>query len=227
MALPSRIGRLRPPFLCFVVSKADIKDGDVEKAVQDAVAGGVSMVQLPEQGLPAGELLALARRLKAITRGKALLIIQDRVDVALAVEADGVLIPEHGLPTRTVRGLIGRYTVLGRSVDDAETAQQANREGAEFVMAGPIYKSLSQPNEKPVGTGLISAITKDSSLPVMAIGGVTADKVAELVKAGAAGVAVVTAIAGAEDRKAAAEELVSALKEAWAANQEAATAASA
>jgi thiamine-phosphate pyrophosphorylase len=215
MALPNRIGRLRLPVLCFVASRAAVKDGDIEKTVADAVAGGVSMVQLRERELPAGELLALARRLKSITRGKALLIINDRVDVALAMEADGVQVPEDGLPTRAVRSLIGKYALLGRSVHGVEAAHQANREGAEFFIAGTMYKTASKAGAKPVGPGLITEITKDTSLPVLGIGGITADKVEELIKAGAAGVAVVSAIAEAEDAKAAAEELMQALREAW------------
>jgi thiamine-phosphate pyrophosphorylase len=202
--------------LCFVIGKADAPDGDVEKVVTEAVAGGATMVQLRDHDLPAGELLALARRLKAITRGKALLIINDRVDVAIAMEADGVQIPEAGLPTLTARGLIGKYALLGRSIHNAEDAQRANREGAEFVIAGTIFKSASKPDAVPAGPALISEITKDSSLPVLAIGGVTADKIDELVKAGAAGVAVISAIASAADPKAATEELGKALHEAWA-----------
>ena len=217
MPLPTRIGRLRPPVLCLIASKAAAKDGDVESLVTEAVAGGVTMVQLRERELPAGELAALARRLKAITRGKALLIINDRVDVALAVESDGVQLPEAGLATITTRGLIGKHGVLGRSVHSAEAAHQAEREGAEYVIAGTIYKSPSHPDAKPVGAKLISEITKDSSQPVLAVGGVTAAKVEELTKAGAAGVAVISAIAGVADPKAAAEELNKALKEAWAA----------
>lgn len=216
MALPTRIGRLRLPVLCFVVGPANAPDGNLEKLVSEAVAGGVTMVQLRDRQLPAGEMLSLARRLKNITRGKALLIINDRVDVALAVEADGVQLPEDGLPTRVARSLIGRYTVLGRSIHSVEAAHQAGRDGAEFVIAGTIYATASKPDAKPAGPALIQQITKDSSLPVLAIGGVTADKVEELVKAGAAGVAVVSAIAGAEDPKAAAEALNKALREAWA-----------
>jgi hypothetical protein len=114
MPLPTRIGRLRPPVLCLIASREAAKDGDIEKLVTDAVAGGVGMVQLREHDLPAGELLRLARRLKLIIRGKALLIINDRIDVAIAVEADGAQLPEEGLPTLTARGLLGRYAVLGR-----------------------------------------------------------------------------------------------------------------
>jgi thiamine-phosphate diphosphorylase len=217
MALPVRIGRLGLPVLCYVVSKATVKDGDLAKAVSDAVAGGVTMVQLREPGMPAGELLEAAQSLKPITRGKALLIINDRVDVALAVAADGVQLPDAGLPSRAARGQVGKYAVVGRSVHNAEAAVNATRDGADFVLAGTIYKTASKPDAKPAGVALIKEITKDSTLPVVAIGGITPERVGDVVKAGAAGVAVVSAISGAEDGKAAAEALAQALKEAWAA----------
>jgi thiamine-phosphate pyrophosphorylase len=191
--------------------------GDFDEFVKEALAGGVDMVQLRDPGkqMPAAELLEQARRLKTITRGKALLVINDRVDVAMAMEADGVQLPEDGLPTRIARGLIGKYAVVGRSVRSVDAANQAQRDGVEFVIAGEIYESVSHPGEKPLGIKLISEITKDSSLPVIAIGGITADKVSELVLAGAAGVAVQSTITGAKDPKAAAEELNTALREAW------------
>jgi thiamine-phosphate pyrophosphorylase len=215
MALPIRIGRLRLPVLCYVVSKSTVKDGDLETAVKDAVAGGVTMVQLREPGMAAGELLETARALKPITRGKALLIVNDRVDVALAVEADGVQLPDAGLPSRATRGQIGKYALIGRSVHDAEAASHATRDGADFVLAGTIYKTASKPEAKPAGLALIKEITKDTTLPVIAIGGITAERVGDVVKAGAAGVAVISAIGGAEDGKAAAEALAQALKDAW------------
>ncbi len=215
MPLPARIGRLRPPVLCLIVSKGAAEDGDIERLVTEAVAGGVTMVQLRDRDLPAGELLTLARRLKLLIRGKALLVINDRVDVAQAVEADGVQLPEEGLPTRVVRSILGRYAVIGRSVHSLEAAQLAAREGAEFVVAGTIYKSPTHPDAKAAGTGLIEQITKDSSQPVLAIGGITADRVGEVMRAGAAGLAVVSAIAGAADPKAAAQDLTSAMREAW------------
>ena len=216
MALPTRIGRLRLPVLCFVANSAEVKDGDVEAAVADAVAGGATMVMLREPGMAAGTLAQLATRIKAITRGKALIVIHDRVDVAQAVEADGVQLAEDGLPTRAARGLMGKYTVLGRSADDHTTALQATAEGAEWVLAGPIYKSATQPNEKPTGSKLISDIVEDSSIPVIAIGGITVDNIPEVVKAGAAGIAVLSGISAADDRKAATQALAAALSEAWA-----------
>jgi len=224
MPLPNRIGRLRPPVLCLVVSKASAPDGDVAKLVTEAVAGGVDMVQLRDRDLPSGELLELARELKRVTRGKALIVVNDRVDIAQAIEADGIELPENGLPTRVARNLIGRYSVVGRSVHDAAAAKQAQADGVEFVVAGTIYKTASKPDAKPQGTGIIAEITKDSSLPVLAIGGITADKVSEVIKAGAAGVAVISAITKADDVKEAAKALNDALKEAWAARATATTA---
>jgi thiamine-phosphate pyrophosphorylase len=215
MALPIRIGRLRLPVLCFVASSANVKDGDVVAAVTDAVAGGATMVMLREPGMASGTLAQLATRVRAITRGKALLVIHDRVDVAQAVEADGVQLAEDGLPTRAARGLMGKYTVLGRSSDDHATALQATAEGAEWVLVGPIYKSATQPDEKPTGPKLISDIVEESSIPVFAIGGITVDNISEVVKAGAAGIAVLSGISGADDRKAATEALAAALSEAW------------
>jgi thiamine-phosphate pyrophosphorylase len=215
MPLPTRIGRLRPPVLCFVASRATVKDGDIEEAVRQAVAGGVTMVQLREPDAGAGELLELTRLLKRVVRGRALLLVNDRLDVALAAEVDGVQIPEDGIPTRPARNLIGRYNVIGRSVHDFDNAQKAISEGADFALVGTIYKSATHPDQKPAGTKLIEDITKDSSFPVLAIGGITSEKVPEVIKAGAAGVAVVSAIAGAEDMKGAADALANALKEAW------------
>jgi thiamine-phosphate pyrophosphorylase len=220
MALPTRIGRLRLPVLCFVASSAYTRDGDVEAAVTEAVAGGATMVMLREPGMAAGKLAELATRVRVITRGKALLVIHDRVDVAQTVEADGVQLAEDGLPTRSARGLMGKYTVLGRSADDHLTALQATAEGAEWVLAGPIYKSATQPDEKPTGSKLISAIEEDSSIPIIAIGGITVGNVGEVIKAGAAGIAVLSGIAAADDRKAATEALKTALEEAWASRPE-------
>ena len=158
--------------------------------------------------MPAGELLQLARSLKPITRGKALLIINDRVDVADGGRGRRRAATRAGLPTRTARGIVGRYALLGRSVHDAEAASHAARDGAEFVVAGTIYKSRVEAGRE---AGRPRPDQGDHQGQHVAgdrhrrhHGG---QGRASVVKAGAAGVAVISAIAGAEDRKAAAEEL--------------------
>jgi thiamine-phosphate pyrophosphorylase len=219
MALPTRIGRLRLPVLCYVVSKAAVKDGDVEKAVSEAIAGGATMVRISGDGQTAGELLELARTVHGVTKGKALLVVDDRVDVAVAVDADGVELPDSGLPTRHAREQIGKYAVVGRSVYDAEKALAATHEGADYVTVGPIYRGASK-SDKPAGVALLKEVSKDSNLPMLAAGGITADKVAEVIKAGAAGIAVSAALSEADDPKAAAEALAQAMKDAWEARPE-------
>jgi thiamine-phosphate pyrophosphorylase len=216
MPLPSRIGRLRPPVLCLVVSKSDAKDGNIVELVKNAVAGGVDLVQLRDHDLPAGELVDLARQLKLAIAGKGKLVINDRADVAVAVEGVGLHMPENGLSTRDGKHIVSRYEIVGRSVHSVDAARAAAAEGAEYVIIGTIFKSASHPDGKPVGTGIISEATKDSSFPVLAIGGITAENCGEVIKAGAAGVAVKSAITKAEDPKAAAEALNTALAAAWA-----------
>ena len=224
MTLATRIGRIGLPVLCYIASSDSVKNGEIEKTVAEAVAGGVTMVQLREKAMPAGELLSLARRIKAITRGRALLLINDRVDVALASEVDGVHLPENGLPTLTTRGLIGKYAVFGRSVHSVDGAVQAGREGAEYVLVGTIFESPSKPEVEPAGAGLVKEISAVVSIPIVAVGGITASKVAEVIEAGAAGIAVISAIGSADDPKAAATELSKALSEAWAARRTASAA---
>ena len=216
MPLPSRIGRLRPPVLCLVVSKSDAKDGNLVELVKNAVAGGVDLVQLRDHDLSAGELVDLARQLKLATAGKGKVVINDRADVALAVEGVGLHMPENGLSTRDGKHIISRYEIVGRSVHSVEAGRRAAAEGDEYVIVGTIFKSASHPDGKPVGVSIIEELTKDSSFPVLAIGGITVDNVAEVIKAGAAGVAVKSAITQAEDPKAAAEALNKALADAWA-----------
>ena len=125
MPLPTRIGRLRPPVLCFVVSKADAKDGDIEKLVKNAVAGGVDLVQLRDHDMPAGEMVELARKLKNAIARQGPLVINDRVDVAQAVEGVGLHIPETGLPTRDAKHIISRYEIIGRSVHGVDAGRTA------------------------------------------------------------------------------------------------------
>ena len=149
MALPTRIGRLRLPVLCFVVSTSDARDGEVERVVGEAIAGGATMVLLREETMPAGDLLALARRVKAVTRGKALLVIYDRVDVAIALEAGKL---RHYVCDFPEPVLIGRKGVIalphiGASTEEAEEncAVMAADQIRDFLENGNITNSVNFP----------------------------------------------------------------------------------
>jgi thiamine-phosphate pyrophosphorylase len=180
-------------------------------AVEAAVSGGADAVQLREKDLAEAELLPLARRLRAVTEGRALLIVNGPLEVALAAGADGVHLPEHlPMPLRPRRGFL-----VGRSVHSAEAARRAGAEGADYLIAGPVYETRSHPSVEPAGLALIEEIAAAVRVPVLAIGGITTEHVEEVVRAGASGVAVISAVLAQPDPRAAAEALRRALDAAW------------
>ena len=167
------------------------------------------MVQLREKDMAAGELLVLARRLREICASRALLFVNDRLDVALACEADGVQLGERSLPVAAARMVAGRRLLIGRSVHSVEGAIAAK--DADLLVLGTIYASASHPGEPASGLGLIRGAVHATSLPVVAIGGINPANAAGVIAAGAAGVAVVGAILGAKDPRQAAADMRSAI----------------
>ncbi len=193
---------------------------DLVGAVEAAVTGGVDAVQLREKDLPSEELLSLARRLRQATLGRAvptgrqpLLLVNGPLAVALAAEADGVHLPEEAPPVERPR----RSFLIGRSVHSLAAARRAEAEGVDYLIAGPVYETRSHPGREPAGLKLIEEVTRSVRTPTLAIGGVTAELVDEVVRAGASGVAVISAILAQPDERAAAEGLRRALDVAWAA----------
>lgn len=207
------------PCLALVTDRRRCR-GPLDAAVEQAVAGGVNLVELREKDLPADELLALARRLRALTRGRALLVVNDRVDVAVASDADGAHLPERGLSVRDARALLGAGRLVGRSVHSVAGALDAEREGADYAILGTIYATSSKPGVSPAGVGLMAEAARATRLPLLAIGGVTAERAPEVMAAGAWGVAVVSAVLDADDPADAARRLRVALDSAVAQRRE-------
>ena len=187
-------------------------DVPLEEAVSQAVEGGVEVVHLREKDLASGELYHLATRLRKITLGKALLIINDRIDIALAISADGVHLPASSLPVYVAKKLGADRLLVGRSVHSVEEAKEAEEQEADYIILGTIYKTASHPGRKPAGRGLVRKARAAVEIPIYAIGGINASNAAEVMAAGANGVAVIRAILAAEDRCTAARALALALK---------------
>ncbi len=203
----------RRPVLALVTDRA-LTPGGLEVAVAGALDGGVDLVQLREKDLPAAALLAMAQRLREATRGRALLFVNDRLDVALACGADGAQLPEDGLPVAEVRRLAGPALAIGRSVHDVAGAMAAAEAGADLLLVGTIYASRSHPGGPVAGPGLIAQVRE--ALPgftglLLGIGGITPANAGEVLAAGADGVAVISSILGAADVRGATEELRAAL----------------
>lgn len=181
-----------------------------------AVAGGAQAVQLRDKRREAGELVALARLLLRITRpAGVLLIVNDRVDVALASGADGVHLGVDDLAVADARRLLGPLPLIGFSPETDSQAVAAARAGADYLGVGPVFPTGTKSDAgAPVGPARIAALSRLTGLPVVGIGGIRLDGVRQVIEAGAAGVAVVSAVAAAADMEQAARGLAEAVREA-------------
>ena len=187
---------------------------DIEEIVREAVEGGVTMVQLREKECPTGEFVALAKRLKALLAPLGVpLIINDRVDVALAVDADGVHIGQSDMPYEVARRLLGKEKIIGLSVENFEDLEVANTLDVDYVGISPVYGTPTKSDTaEPFGLEGLRRAVEMSVHPTVAIGGMNAQTIGEVIAAGADGVAVVSAICSAPSPRKAAEELLNIIK---------------
>jgi thiamine-phosphate pyrophosphorylase len=182
--------------------------------IDSALQAGIRAVQLREKDLVPPALLALARDVRALTaRAGARLIINGRLDVMFAVDADGVHLRSESVPTHTVRRVIGPNKFLGVSTHSMEEAQRAADEGADFVTFGPVYDTPSKIRYgRPVGLAALAAVCRRVRVPVYALGGISRANIPEVLGAGAYGVAMISEIMSSRDVRRAALECVEALR---------------
>ena len=174
--------------------------------VEAALQGGVRAVQLREKDLDAAALFPLAEKLRGLTRRYAArLLINDRIDVALAVDADGIHLGGHSLPVAIARRLLGPQRLLGVSTHQPAEIPPAAAAGADFVTFGPVFATPSKRiYGEPVGLEALCLACQNSPLPVFALGGIKPCHLAALQASGAAGPAVISAIIAASDPRSAA-----------------------
>ncbi len=178
--------------------------------VADALRGGLRAVQLREKDLTGSQLFELAGELRKVTREHgAQLLINDRIDIALAVAADGVHLGSSSLPVAAARRILGSDRVIGYSAHSLDEAQQAERDGADFVTFGPVYATPAKlPFGEPLGPSLLAQAARKLSIPVFALGGVKISSVSEVMSSGAHGIALISAIIAAPDPTAATASLL-------------------
>ena len=178
------------------------------QAVEAALDGGVTCLQLREKEASAGEILALARTLLPLCRARRVpLLINDRVDIALAAGADGVHLGQDDLPLPEARALLGPDRILGATAHTVEEALRAQAEGADYLGVGAMFPTGTKTNTIPTSADTLKAICAAVSIPVVAIGGVTAQNLPTLAGTGIAGAAVVSAIFSQSNLTAAARTL--------------------
>jgi thiamine-phosphate pyrophosphorylase len=181
--------------------------GEMFTAVEEALKAGVKAVQLREKDLPTRELLDMAYKMRGLTaRHDAKLFINDRADIAMCVNADGVHPGQSSMPAYAVRKVVGDRMMIGVSTHNLDEALTAEREGADFITFGPIYPTPSKLKYgKPVGLEALKMVSEKVVIPVFGIGGIKPDNAKEVVNAGAYGVALIRGILGESDVKRAAE----------------------
>ncbi len=192
--------------LCLVTDRQLSRDRALVGIVAAAVRGGVTMVQLREKDATTREFIGRAQALKALLAGSGVpLIVNDRVDVALAVDADGVHVGQSDMPVEAVRALIGPGKLIGLSITDEAQMRRPDAASADYLGIGPIHPQQTKRDvSTPFGVAGFARLRRMTQKPVLAIGGIKAADAAPLMQEGADGLAVVSAIMAAADPEAAA-----------------------
>lgn len=179
-------------------------------AVEEALKGGLKAIQLREKDSGTRDLLDMAYRMRELTKAyDTKLFINNRVDIALAVEADGVQLGKESIPVHAVRETFQSKLMIGASTHSLDEALESERGGADFITLGPIYQTPSKMKYgEPIGIETLKKVKAKISIPVYAIGGIKLDKVREVKKAGADGVALISAILTAENIRETTEEFL-------------------
>jgi thiamine-phosphate pyrophosphorylase len=186
----------------------------ITQAVEEAIAGGVTMVQLREKNAESREFYEIALEVQGITKRRHIpLVINDRLDIALAIGADGVHLGQSDLPPSIARRLAGKDMIIGVSASTVEEALEAERGGADYLGVGAVYPTGSKTDAgDAIGLGRLKNVCAAVKIPAVGIGGVNPENAGEVMKAGAAGVAVISAILSRPDIREAARKLRAAVE---------------
>lgn len=196
--------------LYLIADRQLIDKGDLLRLVFEAIEGGVDTVQLRDKESVTQEFTAIARKLRALTRSKGIrFIVNDRVDVAAAVNGDGVHLGQDNLSLPAARKMLGENKIIGISTHNLTQALSAEKQGADYIAIGPVFKTTTKNAGRPVGPEMIKRIKKKVKLPLVAIGGLNEDNIEDAAKAGADCFAVASAVIRARDTR----ETVKKLKE--------------
>ena len=187
--------------LYLVTDRGILRGRDIFKAVEESIKGGVTLVQLREKDISSLDFYHIALKMKELThRYNVPFIINDRLDIALAVDADGLHVGQEDLPVEAARRLLGPGKILGYSVSNIEDARHGEKNGADYLGAGTVYPTGSKlAAVSPIGIEILGNIKKAVSIPVVGIGGIGATNIREVKASGVDGISLISAILGSED----------------------------
>lgn len=187
-------------FSLYLIADVEQIKEDMPSSVKMAIDGGVKAIQLRGKNLSAKELLKIGERLRHLTHIESVkLFINDRIDVAMAIQADGVHLGQNSMPVKLARETSGDRFIIGVSTHSLKEAMDAEVGGADFITVGPIFETESKLRYgSPVGLTTLADVCRKVKIPVFAIGGISIERVNSVMKEGAHGVAVISAILKAE-----------------------------
>ena len=206
---------MRPlPQLYLITDRQQLASGrQLTEVIEELLMAGVRLIQLREKDLPAAELLPLAQELRTLTRRyDSSLLINDRVDIAMAVDADGVHLGGHSMPPAYARKLLGPDKLIGVSTHSQQEIFTAAQQGANFVTFGPTFFTPSKATYgEPVGLTALQQACISSPLPIFALGGINLQNSQQVTSSGAHGIALISALLSAESPAVAAQKLLKTL----------------
>jgi len=189
-----------PSPLYVILDRSAARGRTLPELLEAVLAGGCRMVQLREKAMPLSELFPVAQILRRRSReAGALFIVNDRADLALALDADGLHLGQDDLPGAAGRRLLRPGMILGISTHDADQARRALADGADYIAVGSMFPTGTKPGFQLVGPDLVRRVRPEIAIPLVAIGGITEDNCEEVVSAGADAVAVISAVCAAAD----------------------------
>ncbi|MDM5213656.1 thiamine phosphate synthase [Peribacillus sp. NJ4] len=198
----------------YLVTEESIAIEDLTKIITESVSGGVSIVQLREKNNSSLSFYKKAYALKQLLNELSIpLIINDRVDIALAVAADGIHIGQDDLPLPVIKQMVPDDMIIGVSVSTLEEAIEAERNGADYIGVGSVFPTKTKQDATLMAIEDLEEICRSVSIPAVAIGGITADNISSLSDSGLSGTAVVSAIMNADSPKTASEFLLKIIKD--------------
>ncbi len=185
----------------YLVTDSDIlKDRDFYKCIEDAIKGGVTMLQLREKNASGSEFLEKAIKLRGLTRKyNVSFIINDRVDIAMLCDADGVHVGQSDIDAKSVRSLIGKDKIVGVSARDLKEAQKAKNDGADYIGVGAMYGTLTKLDAKSVSFDTVKEIKETIDIPMVLIGGIDLNNLKKLKSLKSDGYAIVSSILKKQD----------------------------
>jgi len=191
----SRKKLLKKPGIYLIADRDTLKGKDIASVVSKSLDAGADIVQLRDKTATNEEFLEAAKKIKSLAKDKgALFIIDDRVDMALALDSDGIHLGQDDTPVETARRILGKKKIIGLSTHSASQIDEATKKDVDYISVGPVYSTPTKPDYAPVGLDLIRTASRKLKIPFVAIGGIDESNIKEVTAAGAKRIAVVRAI---------------------------------